>query len=91
MSVHQFSESKAFMHQLTHIFCNIKVEVTALSSYEEKELFKEQVDWTYNNSIFLPSVYHVPFSSLLDAIAFVMKFSSSVELMSSDLCMPYFT
>jgi hypothetical protein len=27
----------------------------------------------------------------LDAIAFVMKFSSSVELMSSDLCMPYFT
>ena len=92
MSVHQFSESKAFMHQLTHIFCNIKVEVTALSSYEEKkELFKEQVDWTYNNSIFLPSVYHVPFSSLLDAIAFVMKFTSSVELMSSDLCMPYFT
>jgi hypothetical protein len=24
----------------------------------------------------------------LDEIAFVMKFSSSVELMSSDLCMP---
>ena len=45
MSVHQFSESKAFMHQLTHIFCNIKVEVTTLSSNEEKEeLFKEQVD-----------------------------------------------
>lgn len=45
MSVHQFSESEAFMHQLTRIFCNIKVEVTALSSYEDKEeLFKEQVD-----------------------------------------------
>lgn len=77
------------MHQLTHIFCNIKVEVTALSSYEEKEeLFKEQVDWSYNYSIFLCSLYPIPFSSLLDEIAFVMKFSSSVELMSSDLCMP---
>jgi hypothetical protein len=44
MSVHQFSETEVFMHQLTYIFCNIKVEVTALSSYEEKEeLFKEQV------------------------------------------------
>lgn len=84
MSVHQFSESKAFMHQLTRIFCNIKVEVTALSSYEEKEeLFKEQVDWTYKYSIFVSSMYPIPFSSVLDAIALVMKFSSSVQLMSS--------
>ena len=65
MSVHQFSESKAFMHQLTHIFCNIKVEVAALSSYEEKEeLFKEQVDWTYMYSIFF-SLQCIPFPSLL--------------------------
>lgn len=72
------------MHQLTRIFCNIKVEVTALSSYEEKEeLFKEQVDWTYKYSIFVSSMYPIPFSSVLDAIALVMKFSSSVQLMSS--------
>jgi predicted DNA-binding protein YlxM (UPF0122 family) len=45
MSVHQISESKASMHQLTNIFCNIKVEATALLSYEAKEeLFEEQVD-----------------------------------------------
>lgn len=44
MSVHEFSESGTCVYQLTYIFCNIKVEVTALSSYEEKEeLFKEQV------------------------------------------------
>jgi hypothetical protein len=43
------------MHELTltYIFCNIKVEATFLSSYEDKEeLFKEQVDWISIYSIF---------------------------------------
>lgn len=43
--------NEAVMFQLTYIFCNIKVEVTALSSYEDKEeLFKEQVDCMFIHS-----------------------------------------
>jgi hypothetical protein len=63
MLVIQFSENETVMHELTltYIFCNIKVEVTALSSYEDKEeLFKEQVDWISIYSIFSPLITLLP-------------------------------